>query len=218
MFVTSYFTFTHQVVLDCGQSTIASISIQYGHPTGSCHCPSVQQPLRSGSCPGEVKRNSGKEECSRDMYGKPEACYYSELVTFYATPQPCCAYSKDQGQPDLSDLKIKPDYSCNSLTAQYIAEGLCLGKSSCVLISNSRHPYSWIHTGAELPSNVCSSTRSIDDDSHQCNTTLGYMGSWDSCPNSIDDDRYMLVEVGDFVMRFRSDLCSFWLEGGMLRG
>jgi hypothetical protein len=134
------------------------------------------------------------------MYGRLEACYYSELTTSYATPQPCCAFTKSHGEPDLGDLKIRPDYSCNSLTAYYIAEGLCLGKSSCVLTSNSRHEYSWIHTGSDLPSNICSSTQVIDDNSYMCNTTLGFAGSWSSCPDSTGADRYMLIEVSRQVL------------------
>eukprot|EP01036_Dinobryon_divergens_P047404 gene47404-63546_t len=40
-------------------------------------------------------------------------------------------------------MRIAPNYSCNSLTSQYIAEGLCLGQSSCKLTADTNVLYTW---------------------------------------------------------------------------
>ena len=123
----------------------------------------------------------------------------------YGTPQPCCAYTKVDGEPSLSELEIGPNYSCNSLTAQYIADGMCLGKSSCLLKSSETHIYSWKGSFAkDLPSNVCkTSTKSKNDIyKNQCNTTLTYTGSWSDCPKSSNSkgNKYLQIQVFYFVI------------------
>mmetsp|Transcript_24493 Transcript_24493/g.36018 ORF Transcript_24493/g.36018 Transcript_24493/m.36018 type:complete len:1721 (-) Transcript_24493:92-5254(-) len=190
-----------EVAVDCQGGTVQAISAYYGQPSGSCTCPSIQQPLSSGTCPGDVVSKSGSKTCSMDLYGNKEACFLSELDLNYGSPQPCCAFNRDdKGEPDLSDLTISANYSCNSLTAQYIAEGMCLGKRSCMMIADPDYEYSWKGSLAkDLPSNVCQS-RSFNSKvlmENQCNTTLGYTGSWESCPTGspASSSRFLQIQV-----------------------
>lgn len=117
----------------------------------------------------------------------------------YGDPQPCCAYRKAGGEPSLDELQIRANYDCNSLTAQYIAEGMCLGKSSCTLTASDTHLYSWRGEYAKnLPSNVCKSSVKSKNNImlNECNTTLTHLGSWAECPLGEDSStRFLQVQV-----------------------
>jgi hypothetical protein len=183
----------NEVNLQC-QGTIIAISAYYGHPNGSCTCPVPQQPTIADVCPGKIL----KDGCSKDMYGNEEACYLSRYDLGYGDPQPCCAYTKDNGKPSLKDLKIGPNYGCNSMTAQYVAEGMCLGKSSCTLTASDTHVFSWRGLSAKnVPSNVCKSSIKNPKNEllNQCNTTLTHLGSWAECPLTGTKDRYLQIQV-----------------------
>ena len=200
-----------QVILDCGKSYIQAISVIYGNPAGSCHCPSIQQPSSKGTCPGSIRTSDGSEHCSHDLYGNVEACFYSELDAHHYEPQPCCAFHLNEDDtPDLSDLHISPNYTCNSLTAQHIAEGMCVGKSSCVLTSDSNHAYSWTGPDVErVPYGVCNATTTEGDGSYRCNTTLGYAGLWSSCATA--ESRRMMVQVLAYVAIRRCLTCMYYI-------
>lgn len=207
--ISIFIYFFLKVKLKC-QGKIVAISAYYGQPTGSCTCPVPQQPTTGGICPGKITQSG----CSKDLYGKSKACYLSNYDLGYGTPQPCCAYTKVNGEPSLSELEIGPDYSCNSLTAQYIAEGMCLGRSSCVLKSSDTHLYSWKGEYAkDLPSNVCkTSIKSKNDiNRNQCNTTLTYTGSWAGCSKSSNfiGNKFMQIQVIYFLISFYSYLLHF---------
>jgi len=47
----------------------------------------------------------------------------------------CCAATLDPSSkaPDFSSLALLPREGCNSPTAQFIAQGLCLGMANCTL-------------------------------------------------------------------------------------
>lgn len=182
-----------QVTLEC-QGTIIAISAYYGQPNGTCTCPVSQQPTLSGDCPGKQLRSG----CSKDLYGNEEACYLSEYDLGYGDPQPCCAYTTVDGKPNLDELQIRANYDCNSATAQYIAEGMCLGKSSCKLIASDTHLYSWRGKYAkDLPSNVCKTSVKNKNDImlNQCNTTLTHIGSWTQCPLQDPSTRFLQIQV-----------------------
>lgn len=178
-----------------------AISAYYGHPNGSCTCPVPQQPTIADVCPGKIL----KDGCSKDMYGKEKACYLSRHELGYGDPQPCCAYKKVDGKPSLKELSIKPNYGCNSLTAQFVAEGMCLGKASCTLIASDSHLFSWSGIHAKnVPSNACASSTKNSKNLmlNQCNTTLTHLGSWNECPLAETNDRYLQIQVGFYFFLF----------------
>eukprot|EP01041_Mallomonas_annulata_P006254 gene6254-12660_t len=135
------------VEINCGKGQIRSIIAYYGHPSGSCSCPLNQLPRGSTStssstssltCPASpITLPTGQSVCPD---GIDKACFPTYIQHKYPSyKQPCCAYKQNSyGQPDLDiNMRIAPNYSCNSLTSQYIAEGLCLGQSSCKLTADT---------------------------------------------------------------------------------
>lgn len=173
-------------MLSCQSGVIVGITAYYGHPTGQCKCPSTQQPL-SKKCPGDIVKstNGHQDTCSKNLYGEPYGCFYGDLEFDYsAVSQPCCATKSVHGSvPDFDDLKIQANYTCNSRTAQYIAEGVCLGRSSCVLGSDPKHKYSWSYdeVANPLPAGVCMPEKTLIYRTNNCTTSLGFDGVWDGC-------------------------------------
>jgi hypothetical protein len=122
-----------------GNGIIKSIVAYYGQPNGACNCPYDQQLNGALKCPGSVvgtshanilsnNRNYRGQSCSRNNQGNPEPCFQG-LTRFGLD---CCAATLDNtNQADLSSLMIGPNYKCNSRSAQFIAESVCLDKSSC---------------------------------------------------------------------------------------
>ena len=175
------------VHVDCAGGVVDNIIAYYGTPSGSCNCPSVQQPKKNGNCPGDKVYNDDTDEleCSTGRYDRKLACFESTYRR-----QQCCAFSLDEsGEPDLSELDLEADYSCNSLTAQYIASGTCLGKEKCTLYADNDRMYHWAGDLATNLNNsdVCQygydSATSANATTSFCNTTMGYSGIWDSCPD-----------------------------------
>ena len=183
---------SQSVNIDCGHGgTIRSIIAYYGSPTGSCSCPIAQLPSASG-CPGTTGRDaSGNEVCKADASGTINACFPSYLQhQFPYYQQSCCAYEKDPrtGSPSLDALNIVPDYGCNSYTAQYIAEGVCLGEKSCSLSADPTVAYTWA-TATAPPSYVCESPMYAG----QCTSSVEYAGSFASCVAS--EERTLKIQV-----------------------
>ena len=174
-----------EVHIDCMGGVVENIIAYYGSPTGECSCPSVQQPKKNGDCPGAVvaSASSGEETCEKGRYDKTLACFPS---TFRRSK--CCGFTKNShDEADLAGLNLSPEYTCNSLTAQYIASGMCLGKEQCTLYTDNNHLYSWegAHATNLNNSDVCEtgfdSGFSNSSETSFCNTTMGYSGIWDSC-------------------------------------
>ena len=173
-----------QINIDCLGGTIEDIIAYYGTPLGECSCPSVQQPKKNGQCPGNIiTDNSGGEQCEVGRYNKELACFES---TFRR--EKCCGFERSaSGAGDLSALGLAPDYTCNSVTAQYIASGMCLGMEYCSLIADDDYMYSWRGDQASNLNNsdVCQvgfdAVSQNSTETSFCNTTLGNSGIWDSC-------------------------------------
>lgn len=185
-----------EVQIDCFGGVVDNIIAYYGTPTGECSCPSVQQPKKNGNCPGDVLLNeaTGLEGCEVGRYNNPLACYASNFRR-----SKCCGFTLDSNnEADLSALGLAPDYSCNSLSAQYIATGMCLGKEKCSLYTDNNHVYSWEGALATNLNNsdVCEvgfdSGVSNATGTSFCNTTMGYSGIWDSCG---EDERSLKLNV-----------------------
>mmetsp|Transcript_22211 Transcript_22211/g.37626 ORF Transcript_22211/g.37626 Transcript_22211/m.37626 type:complete len:1954 (-) Transcript_22211:181-6042(-) len=176
-----------EIYIDCFGGVVENIIAYYGTPSGECSCPSVQQPKKNGDCPGAiVDSGGGAQECEVGRYNKKLACFDS---TFRR--EKCCGFElSTYGDADLSALSLAPDYTCNSLTAQYIATGMCLGKESCTLGTDATQEYHWEGKLATNLNNsdVCEtgfdSGNFNTSDTSFCTTTLGYSGIWDSCPEA----------------------------------
>ena len=184
-----------RVNITCG--TIESITAYYGSPSGSEFCPADQTPV-DGLCPGKILTDThGDQYCSRGALGRVQACFPSLInYTYPSYQRPCCALSLDaNGDPDLSTLKLHPNYTCNSQTAQYIANKKCLGKSHCSLSGRDNFLHSLSMTEQEqYPAEVCRNiTVSADTGVKTCVTSLGQSGEWDSCPNV--SSRKLIVQV-----------------------
>lgn len=183
--------------IDCFGGIVENIIAYYGTPSGQCSCPSVQQPKKNGACPGNVvlDETTLEKECEVGQYNKKLACYSG---TFRR--EKCCGFELEEGtgDVDLSALGLAPDYSCNSLTAQYIANGMCLGKERCSLYTDNNHMYSWKGAAATNLNNsdVCQfgfdSGASNSTASSYCNTTMGYSGIFDTCG---EEERSLKVNV-----------------------
>jgi hypothetical protein len=174
-----------EVHVDCFGGVVEHIIAYYGTPSGQCSCPSVQQPKKNGNCPGDivVEEATGAEECELGRYDKKLACFEGSFRR-----SKCCGFEVDDaGETDLTALGLSPDYTCNSLTAQYIATGMCLGKEKCSLGTDSNQTYSWKGALATNLNNsdVCEhgydSGNMNSTENSFCNTTMGYSGIWDSC-------------------------------------
>jgi hypothetical protein len=176
-----------EIHIDCFGGVVENVIAYYGTPSGECSCPSVQQPKKNGDCPGSiVESESGLQECEVGRYNKKLACFDGDFRR-----EKCCGFERDDsGETDLSDLTLSPDYTCNSLTAQYIASGMCLGKETCTLGTDASHMYHWEGALATNLNNsdVCEtgfdSGSFNNSDASFCTTSLGYSGIWDSCPDS----------------------------------
>lgn len=178
--------------VSCYHGHIGSIKGYYGNPQGTCSCPSVQVPNAGKSCPGKIVTRNDHEECELDRYGNPIACFYSNINSDLSDPQPCCAFDKVNGEPDLSNLEIAPNYDCNSATAQRILDGVCSGRAECDLVADPNFVYSWIHEGSEPLVGVCS--QGTVHSGEQCNTTLASVGNFAGC-GSGGESRRLLVQV-----------------------
>ena len=127
------------------------VEAYYGDPSGGCSCPAAQQ-LEvddSGSlvCPGDVDYTDVTYgECTEENDEDDEA-YVACLEGRMWTGARCCAYGVDKNKaPDFSELVPSPRAGCNSATAQYIAQGYCVGEKSCEITNTVNETYSWTST------------------------------------------------------------------------
>ena len=128
-----------------GEAKIQSIVAYYGQPQGSCTCPGVQSPDSSGNCIGTISgvvRNSLSNQlnylgqhCVADSAGYVAPCFLG-LTRFGVN---CCSSTlNNYGSANLSALALSANLRCNSLTAQFIAESLCLYQNSCSFVVEVR--------------------------------------------------------------------------------
>ena len=122
---------------------IQRIEAYYGEPAGSCSCPSENSLVpATGRCQAEPDYSELEEgECTArwrtedDDDDEPSGdlipCFKGNMWNGDA----CCALGLDPRfpAPDFSDLALLPNPSCNNPTAQYIAQGICLGHANCTL-------------------------------------------------------------------------------------
>jgi hypothetical protein len=153
------------IELSCPYGRIASVSAFYGYPQGSCYCPIHQLP-------------ENDDVCARD-FGILSKTLFGER---------CCSEGKsaqgDSVNPSLYNHIPHAMPGCNSDTAQYIVENVCLGKRRCVLDVSSNYSYKYyprVFNGRTL---ACTGFDNVTSRSHQCAVELGSIGQWGKCPKS----------------------------------
>jgi hypothetical protein len=137
--------------LSCQSGTIQRLEAYYGDPYGSCTCPNDQLPLtstdRAGSCPADPNyKNDIHGECLSE-YGNADdhegikPCFKGQMWT----GETCCAYNLNPSTHtvDLDDLAMTPNRGCNSASAQFIMQGLCLGQTNCTIDVKSNVTTQW---------------------------------------------------------------------------
>ncbi|GMH83627.1 hypothetical protein TrVE_jg11384 [Triparma verrucosa] len=194
--------------LECPSGVFKSIEAHWGTPTGYCSCPAAQQPNEDGVCPGSktYPAEASWGACTVDSDGEKEACWLSATKI---TKESCCAYDlvnpdPEEGEspdftPDLTKVDISANPSCSSPSAQYIADGICLGQKNCTFTIDYNHTYTWDYN--EKYDTVCDSEwdktasnedglvchRKLDDDVYDNGA------NFTSCPAKKD---YNLIVVG----------------------
>lgn len=122
--------------LKCPARTrIADVFAYYGTPGGYCACPEANTVQKDGTCPGAIEGAGCKG-------GKPCFAGVTELG------DSCCARGKDGGRANFdSDVNPFADPTCDSATAKFIVQGLCLGEMECEIPVDGGRGFSWTPRG-----------------------------------------------------------------------
>ncbi len=165
-------------------AAIGTVEAYYGLPSGSCGCPTAQQPGREGGeCPGTVDGQS----CS------PAGSYcHLDVAREVSTPAreftsgSCCAHELVDSRPDFQWLSLVLPQHCSSSTAQTVARGVCLGKQSCSIPATLSN-VTW--TPGALSDFQCPAGADVLPDG-RCVMGLDAQGDLDTCvwPNSTLND------------------------------
>jgi hypothetical protein len=130
-----------------GTAVIKSIVAYYGQPKGSCTCPGNMQPDSLSVCKGTKigATETSTSYLTNELNYKGQSCASVNGVIvpcFLGSTRfgiDCCSASLNTlSQADLNPLELAPNLQCNSYTAQYIADALCLNNNKCsfpVLVS-----------------------------------------------------------------------------------
>jgi hypothetical protein len=146
--------------LSCPQGVITKVEAYYGNPFGSCTCPSSQALVPStGKCPGSPDYTTFRSGECTELYteagekarveqygdavaaGKPKPCFKGSMWN----SDVCCSASIDSKTkaPIFDELAVLPDPGCNSGSAQFIAQAVCLNQPSCTLDVTTNVTFSW---------------------------------------------------------------------------
>jgi hypothetical protein len=165
-----------------GEGVIQSVIAYYGQPYGSCTCPGLQQTDANGNCFGKINTDAVITRKALES-----ASCLSGTPCFVGTTRfggKCCSLTVDATSSlgSFKDLDINPNYKCNSLTAPFIATGLCQGKRSCAFNLSETATYSFPTSkisGANTTA-VCS-TVDLTGSEPACVTSLQYGGNFNGC-------------------------------------
>eukprot|EP00618_Florenciella_parvula_P035151 CAMPEP_0119482588 /NCGR_PEP_ID=MMETSP1344-20130328/10373_1 /TAXON_ID=236787 /ORGANISM="Florenciella parvula, Strain CCMP2471" /LENGTH=1515 /DNA_ID=CAMNT_0007517003 /DNA_START=73 /DNA_END=4620 /DNA_ORIENTATION=+ len=172
------------IEIKCDQGkTISNVVAYYGEPWGYTSCPAVQKPNNQGVCPTNKKHDY--------EYGPTPM----KLIKFGINVDDagCCShYADNQGVADLSpypkraetkgaspddNVEISKNQACTSDTENYIAHGLCLGKSECSISANGTKGFAW---HGDTPCSPIEDTANKYD----CETSFTKMGNFSGCTNN----------------------------------
>ncbi len=218
-----------RVFLSCQSGSIVRLEAYYGDPLGGCGCPPEQTiSTKTGECPAQPSfaKDTPEGECvaeygDEDDYTGVKPCFKGQMWN----GDTCCAYGlNDQNSPEFSDLAMLPKAGCNSASAQYIAQGFCMGKQNCTIDVVSNRNYTWeVHGGAPCVEGEQRATgrpqwngnRFHNDPDWggpeaECTTTLDSPNSdLSSCPGRLADRRFVVRGICSSDT-FQVD----WIEGG----
>jgi hypothetical protein len=161
-------------------AAIGTVEAYYGLPSGSCGCPSAQQPGRDGGeCPG----NTDGTECS-----PPGSFCHLDVAREVSTPGgefragSCCAQALQDARPDFQWLSVVLPQHCSARAAQAVVRGVCLGQESCT-VPATRNNITW--TPGDLSDFECPVGATVLSDG-RCAMSLDSTGDLESCvwPNT----------------------------------
>jgi hypothetical protein len=132
------------LALECPAGTeIVDVFAYYGAPSGFCTCPEDHQVGSDGTCPGDVK--------SADACEDERPCFAGATDL----GDTCCARGVKGDAPDLdADVNPRPNATCDSHTAPFIVQGLCLGAENCTLPVDFDARFRWTPRGDRVPTKL----------------------------------------------------------------
>lgn len=169
------------VAIQCPEgAAIGTVEAYYGLPSGSCGCPTAQQPSRAdGECPGTIDADS----CSPDgSYCHLDVAREVSTPAREFTAGSCCSHQLVDSRPDFQWLSLVLPEHCSASAAQTVARGVCLGKQSCSIPATQRN-ITW--TPGALSDFACPADADVLGDG-TCSMSLDAAGDLGSCvwPNS----------------------------------
>jgi hypothetical protein len=99
----------------------------------------------------------------------------------------CCASSLNSNNaPDFTSLAFLPEPTCDSASAQYIVQGLCLHQQNCsfYINSDSNHTYSWPITSNKPCMNDVQLMNVDGVETCQTSLSIPSVSNYSSCPQT----------------------------------
>mmetsp|Transcript_21 Transcript_21/g.39 ORF Transcript_21/g.39 Transcript_21/m.39 type:complete len:1400 (+) Transcript_21:55-4254(+) len=198
--------------LKCPSGVFKKIEAHWGQPNGYCSCPASQQTNDQGTCPGQITYPSDGVDGGTCSGG---ACFLSTTKL----KESCCAKTRFDPMngdftPDLTNVDISTNPTCHSPSAQFIAEGMCLGRQNCTFPVSVNHTYTWTYDPVLRPYK-CDEDWDPAVEDHTCSRNLmheNYLNyaNFSSCPRDTHQDDYQLIVIGlcaeeDFDFEFNGE-------------
>ena len=152
--------------VSCTAGKITDITLYYGNPIGYCDCPAAQTPNADRECPSDYP--DGPSLTDREEY--------------------CCSDmgTLANGEANLEYVDLSHDSTCYSTSAQYIARGLCIGKTECSITIDKDATYSYYKDDNYPDYYACHNP----DDDGKCNDYLMRSGEFGTCEDSCSYDSW----------------------------
>lgn len=176
-------------------SPTSTSSLSRAFPSRSeCLCPAARTP--DPDCPGsvdgdlcEASSNPDDAYCHLDQEREVNLPSGSKFDA-----GPCCAAELDSGSPVFPDLDVAVDPECNSLTAQRIVRGRCIGQDVCNITVSGSALQAWVSDegfGTECDPDFDRSRTSVDG-TKQCFQSFdgaaeGVAEPLQNCPARVSD-------------------------------
>ena len=185
------------IELSCRSGDIVRIEAYFGDPAGACSCPADQSIVSTtGRCPANPDHSDNSYGACIAEYGEEDdktgikACFPGQMWN----GDTCCAYDLDPTThvPDFKEMAMIPNLECNSASAQYIAQGACLGQQNCTFHVVSNHTFEW-EVRADAPCIEGFQEAEPSGPGATCISTLESPNSnMTKCPRNMDDRRFIV--------------------------
>jgi hypothetical protein len=201
------------VQLTCPAGEIGYIKTVYSsHDTqGSCTCPEMNKiETKSGKCRGKPIACGPGQSCEWSCPRDGPGCF---LGKHPISKWSCCAHdyeytNKNQVVGNFSQLRIRSDPKCYSESMELIANGICLGKSSCSFNVSEEIVYKW--QADDYYETYCPDDKKINGYHNSTGTTctarINDISHYDSCPDQ--SKRGLIIFARCFTTRI--DLSDEW--------